>query len=703
MAKNRRKGKSKRASFAIPLDRVLIYALAFVLFALPLFLLPGVTEYGYAKTIAGLIAISVLTVLWGLSAWQKGTWEIRLPWISFPLLAFVVASLLSLIAATNGRVVIQSLVLVIFFAQLLLIIVNVVRERKDVCLLLFAILAAAFLMTLYGLLQYLGIMRGAYGGTGRGEVISTLGNRNYLGGFLTYLFFPSVVLLFRLRSSWLRIATILMIAFSFGMIFLVQQTGIVVALIVASAALIVGWLIFRPIEPIRRTRTWLLVLLGVLVLTFLIEAPSGPLNSVVGLSQDASLGSWISDLWARQSGGTRTWDWWVGWEMFKAHPVTGVGLGNYKLNFVPYKATFLETPRGEAYNWYIPRAAQAHNEYVQILAEIGILGTLAVVGLIGVFVVSVWLRLWRNRDEDARMDLLLFACGIVAFLVHALVSFPLHLPASSLVLVLVAGLMLSRTYGTTAELHVNLRGWWMKGLVIGLAVAGLAVSIVAARDLHANVLLNKAILQMQYGRYRSAIPLLESSIHYDFAPRQTYYYLAVAQTQIGQYDKAKANLERCFTRFVDEAVFLNYGNLAANLGDYEESRDVLDKLLASRPPREIELQARYVQAMVISQQQDALAGIDLLLELAEEEPDFTSTYVGLGFLYQSVGHYDRARDYYLQGLEEIIDQLETIAAKLAPGRQISSAQLSDLQGDKGRLEQERDTLLQRLDSLPDPE
>jgi len=703
MARNRRRSKRKRASFTIPLDRILIYALAFVIFALPLFLLPGVTEYGYAKTIAGLIAISVLTILWGLSAWQKGEWKIRLPWISFPLLAFVVASLLSLIAATNGRVVIQSLVLVIFFAQLLLIIANVVRERKDVCLLLFAILAAAFLMTLYGLLQYLGIMRGAYGGTGRGEVISTLGNRNFLGGFLTYLFFPSVVLLFKLRSSWLRIATILMIAFSFGMIFLVQQTGVVVALIVASAALVVGWLIFRPIEPIRRTRTWLLVLLGVLVLTFLIEAPSGPLNSVVGLSQDTSSGSWISDLWAQQLGRARTWDWWVGWEMFKAHPITGVGLGNYKLNFVPYKATFLATARGEAYDSYIARAAQAHNEYVQILAEIGILGALAVVGLIGVFVVSVWLRLWRNPDEDVRMDLLLFSCGIVAFLVHALVSFPLHLPASSLVLVLVTGLMLSRAYGTAAEMRVTLRGLWMKGLVIGLAVAGLAVSVVAARDLHANVLLNRAIGEMQNGRYRSAIPILESSIRFDFAPRQTYYYLAVAQTQIGEYDEAKANLEMCFTRFVDEAIFLNYGNLTANLGDYEESRDVLDKLLASRPPREIETQARYVRAMVISQQEDALAGIDLLLELVEEEPEFTSSYVGLGFLYQSVGHYDRAREYYMQGLEKIVDQLDTIDAELAPGRQVSASQISELQGDRSRLEQERDTLLQRLDSLPDPE
>ena len=700
MPSKRRKRKKKPTSLALPLDRVLVYALAFVLFALPLFIWPGATEYGYAKTIVGLIAIAILTVLWGISAWRKGEWRIRLPWISFPLLGFVIASLLSLIAATNGRVVIQSLVLVVFFAQLLLLIINVVRDRKDVCLLLFAMLASAFLMTLYGLLQYLGILEGPYGGTGRGEVISTLGNRNFLGGFLTYLFFPSIVLLLRLRSFWLRTVTILMIAFCFGMIFLVQQTGVVVALAVAAVALLIGWLIFRPVEPVRRNRIWLLALLLALVVTFLIEAPSGPLNSVVGLSQETQSRSWLAEFWARNSGGTRTWDWWIGWEMFQAQPLTGVGLGNYKLNFVPYKAIFLATPRGEAFDFYMPRAAQAHNEYVQILAEVGILGALAAAGLVIVFVISIWLRVRRTPDEGDRMDLILFACGIAALLVHALVGFPLHLPASSLVLVLVAGLILSGAYGTTAEVAVRLRGWWMKGSVVGLALIGLAVSVFAASDLHANVLLNKGILEMQRGYNQAAIPLLERSIRYDFAPRQTFYYLAVAQTQTGKFDEAQANLEKCFTRFVDEAVYLNYGNLTANLGRYGLAREALDALLASHPPREIEIQARYVRAMVVSQQEDSLAGAALLVEIIEDDPDFTSAYLGLGFIHQARGFYDLARDYYTQALERIADQLREVEARISAGGRIAADEYGRLQGTRSRLQQERNTVLERLDALP---
>jgi len=337
---------------------------------------------------------------------------------------------------------------------------------------------------------------------------------------------------------------------------------------------------------------------------------------------------------------------------------------------------------------------------VQILAETGILGALAMAGLIVALVVSVWLRMWRNPDEGDRLDLLLLACGVVVFLVHALVGFPLHLPASSLALVVVVGLMLSGSYGTTAECAVRLRGWGMKGAIVGIALVGIVVSVFAARDLHANILLNEGIQQLQFTNHRGAVPLLEESIRYDFAPRQTYYYLAVAQTALGRYEEAQANLEKCFTRFVDEAVYLNYANLTANLGRYGLSRAALDTLLASHPPKEIEIQARYVNAMVVSQQSDALAGTTLLLEIVEDDPEFTSAYLGLGFLYQARGLYDYARDYYTQALEVIIRQLGEIDAQLASGAPMTPDDFGRLQSTKSRLQQERNTVLERLDGLP---
>ncbi len=699
MAKKRGK-KGERRNERIPWERILVYGIAFIVFAIPLFIWPGITEYGYGKSIVGLIAISLLSILWGVSAWERKAWSIRIPWIIFPVLGFVIASLFSLLSATNGRVVVQSLVLVVFFFQLFLIIANVVREKKDVNLILFSLLASGFLAALYGMLQYLGVMRGTViGGSGLGNIISTMGNRNYLGGFLAYILFPAVVLIVRLRSRSLRALAILLIAFSFGMTMMVHQMGVVVALIVAAVALIIGLLIFRPVEPIRKNRGWLIALGLALVITFLIEAPAGPLNSVVGLSAD----SWIGRIWAASSGKTRSWDWWVGWEMFKDHPLTGVGLGNYKLNFIPYKAKFLATPRGEGYNFYIPRAAQAHNEYVQIIAELGILGLIALLSLIVILPLSVWRRLRRNADEGDRFDLILLACGMVAFLVHALVSFPAHLPASSLAVLVAGGLLFSRAYGEEATAKLSLSGWGMKSALAAVTVIGIVVSVIAGRDLQANVLMGKGIEQLQLGNIQKAEETLKRSVRLDFAPRQTYYYLAAAQAKLGKYDEALSNYERCLTRFVDEQVYLMYADLATTLGKTEEASGALELLLESHPSREIETRARYIEANIALKERDYSRAIDILERLIEDAPNFELAYIGLGNIFLARGMPVNARSAFEEGLAVIEKRLAAAERRLSGARQMSTETYGQLRQTIETLRKERDYITAQLKKLPGAE
>ena len=869
MAKKRGRGRKKAAQLripSVPLDRVLYYGVLFLVFALPLFIWPGISEYGYGKAIAGLIGVSVLTVLWGLSAWQRGAWTIRLPWLTIPVLGLVAASLLSLLYAMNGRVVVQSLILVVYFAVLVLIIANAVRDQRDVNLLLLALLASAFFAALYGLLQYLGVMRGPSGESGLGAIISTMGNRNYLGGFLAYLLFPAAVLVVRLRSRWMKLLSVLLIAFCFGMVLVVNQTGTILSLGLAAVALLAGWLIFRPIQPIRRNRLWLLILIGALVLTFLIEAPSGPLNSLVGLSAaakapsstsgntqeelldevpnlltdpgfesdapawghaghrepaggDLSDGWWqvvrtgrdsidrqlnedgsirhfevrpgevyhlsaslksngtctarvvlkavdaqgalvewspvldstslpweyseatyvvgsgaryvqllvsaigadgwagfdnlalrrtqaspsrLARWWKRNSGSVRSWDWWIGWEMFADHPLTGVGLGNYKLNFLPYKAVFLASPRGEDYDFYIDRAAQAHNEYVQVLAELGILGVLALASFLGVLITSLWKRL-RANDEANRLDLLLFSCGAVAFLVHGLVSFPAHLPASSLVLALVVGLAFSRVYGDSGQMKLKLVGWKLKATLAGAAVVGLIVSVVAGRDLAANLLMSNGIEQAQLGNYYGAESLLERSLELDFAPRQTYYHLATVQIERGAYDEAQENLERCFTRFVDAAVYLNYANLMANSRELDRAQEAIGFLLATHPSKEVAARARYLEAIIVAQGGDPREATLLLEALVDDAPWFETAYIGLGIVYETRGLTVNARHAFESALELIEAKLGNAEEALDSQTTITAEEYAKLRAEIAQLQQERETVLDRLDGLPSTE
>ena len=698
MAKTQRRAVARREKLAAVLDHALVYTVALLLLSIPLFLLTTVSEYGYGKSMFALVGISLLTMLWGWSQWLRGAWTVRWPWITVPFLAFVAAGLLSMLSAMNGRVVIQSLLLVVFFFLLLVVILNIVRDRKDVQLLLFALLVAGFLSSLYGLLQYLGVLPGPYGGTGLKETISTMGNRNYLGGFLSYLLFPSVILVVSPRRKWVRVVASLMIAFCFGMAMLVQQTAVVVVLVVAAIALLIGLIVFRPTATLRKNRFWLLLLAALLVVTFLVEAPSGPLNSVVGLSADGD--SWIGRVWQAYAGKARSWDWWVGWEMFKDSPVTGVGLGHYKLEFLEYKAVFLATPRGENYDFYIARAAQAHNEYVQVLAETGILGGLAVVGLIVVLAVSVWLRILRSKRPEHRLELLLLACGIIPALVHALVSFPAHLPSSSLVFIVLIGIAHSRAYGDTAVRSCAL-GHRPTAVVLAIVSAlGLTVSAFAVADLHANALMYEGYQQLQVGNVYTAEALLTRSLRYDFAPRQTYYHLASAQLQLERYDEAWVNLQRCLTRYLDEGVYLTYANLAANRGELDAAQAAVDVLLEGEPQRTVEQQARYIEALIAIRAQDYSRAAQLLEALTQDHPSYETAFVALGDLYAAQGLTASARNNLDQALLLIDRKLARANEKLASGEVVTVAEYGELRQQIELLTQQRAIVIDRLSDLP---
>jgi len=684
----------------VPLDRILVYALAFVLFAIPLFIWPGITEYGYGKTMFALIAVSLLSILWGLAAWQRREWHLRVPWITFPFLGFVAVTLLSLLTAINGRVVVQSLVLAVFFFQLALIIANVAREKRDVTLLLTSLVASAFLASLYGLLQHLGVMAGATDLTaGLSNVITTMGNRNYLGGFLGYLLLPSFILVLRPRARALRVAALGLIAFNFGTLMLVEQLAPIVGLIAAGLVIVLGLVIFRPIEPIRRNRGWLIGLLIVLTFTFLIEAPSGPLNSVVGLSQDEA--GWVGRIWTQNSGRTRELDWWVGWEMLKARPVIGVGLGNYKLAFLPYKASFLSTPRGSAYvDLKIPRAGQAHNDYVQAVAELGGLGLLAMMAFFAMLAVSIWRRIRRSGNEADRLDLLLITGGLIVFLVHAVVSFPAHLASSAMVVVVFLGLIHAPAYGDACVRGVRMRKRAVAVSLGAVTIFGIVVSAFAVSDLAANALMGAGIQQLQIGDPSGARQILEKSIALDFAPRQTYYYLATAEVQMGEMEDALANYEKCFTRFVDENVYLVFADLAASANRLEEARVAVQFLLSTNPKRSIELKARYIEGMVAMRMRDYSGATRLLEKLASDAPDFELPLIALGNLQQAQGMPALARELYEQALDIVDGKLAAVEAQMAGRTQFTAQEYGELRSSATTLQSERSYILEQLAQLP---
>ena len=115
--------------------------------------------------------------------------------------------------------------------------------------------------------------------------------------------------------------------------------------------------------------------------------------------------------------------------MIQDRPILGHGLGTYAVAFSPY---------GRAVGTAVVN--QAHNDYLQLLAEMGVFGAILCIAFIGLLARSAWVGLSR-RDHLARAVAAGVTAGLFALMLHELVDFNLQIPSNALALLLSSALV----------------------------------------------------------------------------------------------------------------------------------------------------------------------------------------------------------------------------------------------------------------------
>jgi tetratricopeptide (TPR) repeat protein/O-antigen ligase len=181
---------------------------------------------------------------------------------------------------------------------------------------------------------------------------------------------------------------------------------------------------------------------------------------------------------AREPFGELRWAIWDGTlRMALEAPVLGVGLGAYQDAFTRFRPPAVPVDKLVDF---------AHNDYLQLLAETGLVGLLALAwAMVGV-AAFVLRRLLLRRDPFVKGLALGGFCALVATAIHSAVDFGLHRPANAIVVVAVTALLpavVTLRAHRTGE-SVDLDGWrwplrratrvWGVGAVaLGLLLAGL--------------------------------------------------------------------------------------------------------------------------------------------------------------------------------------------------------------------------------------
>jgi len=149
------------------------------------------------------------------------------------------------------------------------------------------------------------------------------------------------------------------------------------------------------------------------------------LGSVLLLGGEASLLRSIGLQESSDLSSGRSHFWKIAWQVFVAHPILGSGFDSFGVAFTRY-----DTWSGQL------RVEQAHNDYLQTLADGGILSFVAIAAFI-ILLIKNGLAVLSRRSNDIYRSISVGAlAGCVGILIHSFFDFPLRTPANAFIFLL---------------------------------------------------------------------------------------------------------------------------------------------------------------------------------------------------------------------------------------------------------------------------
>lgn len=308
--------------------------------------------------------------------------------------------------------------------------------------------------------------------------------------------------------------------------------------------------------------------------------------------------------------------------MARDAPVVGVGLGNHKVVYPAYAwSAAPDRIFGER-----SQLDFAHNDYLQTLAELGLVG----VGLLAWLAVALWRtlrRLWlREAAADRRALVLGAGLGVAGLLVDAAFSFPLQQALPPLVLMAYLGVLaaLLTHFGWDA------RAWRLfdasagrRRMVPLLAASGVVALLVLTAWLHVRWLAadrhaRRMVEAERRGDWRTALFEAEAAHRLDPGRREPLLVLGESHLAAGRAGQALPPLRELLeTRPHDFTARANLGLALSARGDLAAAEEAFRRVLRIQPR---DARARFELGALLEQQGQREAALEEYRLAARYEP-----------------------------------------------------------------------------------
>ena len=535
-----------------------------------------ITVFGPAKefTFEALVIIGLM--FWVLKIIDREEIRFTSTPLNLPILSFIAICVFSLIWSNSFFVSLKELPLFLAGPLLYFIIVNNIRGEKQINRIIGTVVLIGTALGIYGIFQYNGIDFSFWkGNIGRRRVFGLFGNTGYFAGYLILPLSLTISLFFASKNRDKKILLLIGILAMGTTVIVTFTRGAYPSLGVSLIFMFLLFLLSRGKSFIKENKKiFIIILTAIIIIAFLFIIPTPLSKPGTAISQIKRRVS-ITRLIKIFSSGRRIAIWKFTWMMIKDHPILGSGIGTFKYNDLRYQAKFFE--QGDNRSIYPYGVAdKAHNEYLQLWAELGTIGLAIFLWLIIAYFNYGIRYLKREKDEQKRGIMIGLMGAVVAFLMDSIFWFPLHLSANVSLLWLFIGLTmvmgLEKNAGSASKSKRSNIYKFKPILYIIVIFLAAFLCITVARPFVACTYWYYGDREVYNQNYGKAIKMYELGLKWD-------PYLGVLHYNLGAFFMRPDLYDTALTNFEKSAKYFDYPSLPQNLATIYLAKGELGKAI----------------------------------------------------------------------------------------------------------------------------
>lgn len=642
----------------------ILFILKLLVLIIPLSAYKYVYEFRINQIMLLIFFVVIALTLWILNILLKEESAWYPTKINLPIFLFILVISVSLFRSNYFYPSLNDYLIFIAYFSLYFLVTNNAQNENEFDSLLKIFFITSFIVSMYTILHYYGLIPYL---REFGPVVSPIGQKNWTSNYVA-LIFPilfSFFLLEPLKKN--KILYFFLLSILYATLMICQSRGIWISIILTLIFGICVIIKFKLFKIFYKNKKWLAFLLVTFLIITIIYSTDNPLNkSAITVTERA-----ISTFDEKDpSINNRLLIWNTTFGMIKEKPILGSGIGSFKMNYLNYQAEHLKN--NPYYAKYYSNAREAHNEYLQIGAELGIIG-LGIFLLI-FFIFFLMIIKYFNQEKNDRKKIIVFglSLGVICFLIHSLFTFPLHVPALGSAFFMIIGLTVVYIKNSGPS-YSDKKIRKLKMIILKYKTVTMFIILFISCFLIFNFVIKPYIAELTYfqgmkysqeNNYNGALQKFNYAVEYDPHNGRILHALGSTYYNLGIYDKAEINLKNSLKYSVDVKTFYNLGLIYFQTGLYDKAENEFKYTIYLDPKfTKASLKLAYLYAT----KKDYNKAIVEWNKILEIEPNFSEKYNVLYFIgltYEKKEMPDKALEYFLEALQlategsPIIEEIE---------------------------------------------